>query len=144
LIDSCLKERIATGNEIYGEVVLGIPSKYVYRSLTCVRKYLNKEVSRIETKQLSLFKQEEQVQLTLLQSIPKIGLKTALFLIVVSDGLEKFENLKKKLFSYVRITQKIRKSGSSVRGRSRIRKVGNRKLRNLLFLCSFKACREVY
>ncbi|SKB77364.1 transposase, partial [Maribacter arcticus] len=44
----------------------------------------------------------------------------------------------------------IRESGSSVRGRARISKVGNRKLRNLLFLCSFnackhnKACKEVY
>ena len=51
---------------------------------------------------------------------------------------------------YVGITPTIRESGSSVRGRARISKVGNRKLRNLLFLCAFnackhnKACREVY
>ncbi len=44
----------------------------------------------------------------------------------------------------------IRESGNCVRGRSKISKVGNRKLRNLLFLCSFtvckhnKGCREVY
>ena len=37
-----------------------------------------------------------------------------------------------------------------MRGKSRISKVGNKKLRNLLFLCSFsackynKACREIY
>ena len=41
-------------------------------------------------------------------------------------------------------------SGSSVRGKSRISKMGNQKLRNLLFLCAFsackynKACRELY
>ena len=33
-------------------------------------------------------------------------------------------------------------SGSSVRGRARISKVGNKKLRNLLFLCSFTACKH--
>jgi len=74
-----------------------------------------------------------------LQSIPGIGVKTALFLIVVTDGFKKFENAK-QLCSYVGITPTIRVSGSSVRGRSS--KVGNRKLRNLLFLCSFSACKQ--
>jgi transposase len=36
----------------------------------------------------------------------------------------------------------IRESVSSVRGRARISKVGNRKQRNLLFLCSFNACKH--
>ena len=109
----------------------------------------NKEILGIETKLLSLVKQEQQAQLTLLTSIPGIGLKTALFMIVLTDGFKKFENAN-QLCSYVGITPTIRQSGSSVRGRSRISKVGNRKLRNLLFLCSFnackhnKACREVY
>jgi len=78
-----------------------------------------------------------------------MGVKTALFLIVVTDGFNKFENAK-QLCSYVGITPTIRASGSSVRGRSRISKIGNRKLRNLLFLCAFsacnynKACKELY
>lgn len=81
------------------------------------------------------------MQLTLLQIIPRIGVKTALFLIVVTDGFKKFENAK-QLCSYVGITPTIRESGSSVRGRSRISKLGNRKLRNLLLLCSFSACKQ--
>ena len=85
----------------------------------------------------------------MLRTIPGIGLKTALFLIVVTDGFKKFENAK-QLCSYVGITPTIRESGSSVRGRSRISKVGNRKLRNLLFMCSMsaykqnKGCREIF
>jgi transposase len=44
----------------------------------------------------------------------------------------------------------IRESGCSARGRPRRSKVGNQKLRNLLFMCSFnackhnKACRDLY
>ncbi len=70
-------------------------------------------------------------------------------MLIITDGFTKFES-SKQLCSYVGITSTIRESGSSVRGRSRISKVGNRKLRNLLFLCSFnackhnKACRDVY
>jgi len=76
-----------------------------------------------------------------LQSIPGIGLKTALFLIVVTDGFLTFET-SSQLCSYLGIRSTIRESGSSVRERSRISKVGNRKLRNLLFLCSFTACKH--
>ena len=38
----------------------------------------------------------------------------------------------------------IRQSDSRVKGRPRISKIGNQKLRNLLFMCSFKACRDLY
>ncbi|PKH50948.1 IS110 family transposase [Tenacibaculum sp. Bg11-29] len=141
LMDSCIKKRTATKNKIHGEEVLGIPSKYVYRSLKRIKKYLDKEILGIEKKLLSLVKQEQQVQLSLLTSIPGIGLKTALFMIVITDGFTKFENSKQRC-SYVGITPTIRESASSVRGKSRISKVGNRKLRNLLFLCSFNACKH--
>ena len=84
-----------------------------------------------------------------MKGIPGLGTKTALFLIVITDGFDKFETAG-QLCSYVGITPTIRQSGSSVRGKSRISKVGNQKLRNLLFLCAFsackhnKACREIY
>jgi transposase len=67
-------------------------------------------------------KQEQQVQLTLLTSILGIGLKTALFMIVITDGFDKFKNAK-QLCNYEGITATISDSGSSVRGRSSISKV---------------------
>jgi transposase len=149
LMDNLLKTRTATKNKIHGEKVLGIPSAYAYRSLQRTLKYLDKELKGIEQKLLSLVKKDQQKQLTLLQSIPGIGLKTALFLIVVTDGFNKFETAS-QLCSYAGITPTIRESGSSVRGRARISKVGNRKLRNLLFMCSMsaykqnKGCREIF
>ncbi len=149
LLDNYLKKRTATKNKLHGEETLGIPSKFAYRSLKRDLKHLNKEVTGIEERLLELVKQEQQHQLTLLRSIPGMGVKTALFLIVVTDGFLKFEKAS-QLCSYVGITPTIRESGSSVRGRSRISKVGNKKLRNLLFLCAFsackhnKGCREIY
>lgn len=149
LLDNYIKQRTATKNKVHGEEVLGIPSKFVYRSLKRQLKHLNKEIDLLEKRLLELVKQDQQHQLTLLKSIPGMGIKTALFLIVVTDGFSKFETAS-QLCSYVGITPTIRESGSSVRGRSRISKVGNKKLRNLLFLCAFsackhnKACREIY
>ncbi len=140
LLDNYIKHRTATKNKMHGEETLGIPSRAVYRSLKRNKKHLDREMASLEERLLSLVKQEQQDRLTLLTSIPGIGIKTALFLVVVTDGFSKFENAS-QLCSYVGITPTIRESGSSVRGRSRISKVGKKKLRNLLFLCSFNACR---
>ena len=52
--------------------------------------------------------------------------------------------------SYTNIAPTIRESGSRVRGRSRISKVGNKKLRNRVFLAAFsaykynRACKALY
>ena len=141
LLDIYIKQRTAIKNKIKGEEALGKPSRFVYQSLKRNLAYLTKEIKGLEERLLELVKSEHQDQLTLLKSIPGMGVKTALFLIVVTDGFNKFENAK-QLCSYVGITPTIRASGSSVRGRSRISKIGNRKLRNLLFLCAFSACKH--
>lgn len=141
LLDIYMKQRTATKNKIKGEESLGKPSRAVYSSLKRNLRHLDKEIGCIEDRLLELVKQDQQQQLTLLKSIPGMGVKTALFLIVVTDGFKKFETAS-QLCSYVGITPTIRESGSSVRGRSRISKVGNKKLRNLLFLCAFSACKH--
>lgn len=70
-------------------------------------------------------------------------------LIVLTDGFSRFDSAA-ALCSYCGTTPVIRKSGTSVNSRPRISKIGNQKLRNLLFLCSFtasihnKACNQVY
>lgn len=149
LLDIYIKQSTATKNKIKGEEALGRPSGFVYQSLKRNLRHLTKEIKALEDRLLELVKSEQQEQLTLLRSIPGLGTKTALFLIVLTDGFNKFDNAR-QLCSYVGITPTIRESGSSVRGRSRISKIGNRKLRNLLFLCAFsackhnKACRELY
>ena len=149
LLDSYVKKSTGTKNKLHGEDVLGVPSKTVYRSLKRNLIHLKKEIKLLEERLLELVKQDQQHQLTLLQTIPGIGMKTALFLIVVTDGFKKFETAS-QLCSYVGITPTIRESGSSVRGRSRISKVGNKKLRNLVFLAAFsaykynKACKALF
>jgi len=87
--------------------------------------------------------------LTTIESISGIGRKTAMLLLVVTDGFTRFES-SGQLCSFCGLTPSIRQSGTSVKGRSRITKIGNAKLRNLLFMCSFtaykhnKACKAIY
>lgn len=144
-----IKQSTMLKNKLHGEAVLGAPSKAVVRSLKRSLKQLENEIKTLEGKLLVLVKQAHQDLLTRLQTIPGIGRKTAIMLVVLTGGFERFESAS-ELCSYAGLTPVIRQSGSSVNGRSRISKIGNRKLRNLLFMCSFnackynKACRDLY
>ena len=61
-------------------------------------------------------------------------------LVVLTGGFDRFTSAA-ELCGYAGLTPVIRQSGSSVKGRPRISKIGNTKLRSLLFLCSFNACK---
>jgi transposase len=113
----------------------------VVRSLNRSLKNLQKEISMIEEKVLKLVKLEHQDLLTRIETIPGLGKKTSIMLLVLTDGFERFTS-SGELCSYAGLTPKIRQSGSSVRGKARISKMGNQKLRNLLFMCSFTACKH--
>jgi len=136
-------------NKLHGEAVLGHPSKAVVSSLKRSLKQLEKEMKNLEDKLLALVKHSHQDLLTRLETIPGIGRKTAIMLVVLTGGFERFSSAS-ELCSYAGLTPIIRQSGTSVNGRSRISKIGNQKLRNLLFMCSFnackynKACRDLY
>ena len=149
LLTLYFKQSTAIKNKIHGEEVLGTPSKMVIRSLKRSLKQTQKEISDLEAYLTELVKFEHQELLTLLESIPGIGRKTAIMLLVLTEVFERFENAK-QLCSFTGLTPIIRQSGTSVKGRPRISKVGNKKLRNLLFMCSFtacqnnKACKDIY
>jgi transposase len=136
-------------NKLHGESVFGAPSKSVVRSLKRNLKHLDKEIKTLEGTLLILVKASHQDLFTRIKTIPGIGRKTAIMLIVLTGGFERFSSAS-ELCSYAGLTPVIRQSGSSVNGRPRICKMGNQKLRNLLFMCTFsafkynKACRDIY
>ncbi|WP_281979320.1 IS110 family transposase [Tenacibaculum mesophilum] len=149
LLSVYTKQSTQLKNKLHGESVLGTPSKLVVNSLKRQLKNIQKEIVKLEDLLLENVKKSYQEEITLLKSIPGIGDKTALMLLVFTDGFKRFTSAK-ELCSYAGITPTIRESGSSIKGRPRISKMGNPKLRNLLFMCSFnackynKACRELY
>ena len=141
LVSVYFKQTTALKNKIHGEQALGNPCIDVVRSLNRSLKNLQKEISMIEEKVLKLVKIEHQDLLTRIETIPGVGQKTSIMLLVLTDGFERFTS-SGELCSYAGLTPTIRQSGSSVRGKARISKMGNQKLRNLLFMCSFTACKH--
>lgn len=110
---------------------------------------LNKQIKRLENELKQIISTHYHDLYSRLQTIPGIGSSTAMFLIILTDGYEKFESAK-QFICYTGLSPTEKTSGSSVRGSRTISKQGNPKIRNLLFMCSFnacksnKACKELY
>lgn len=104
---------------------------------------IGKEILEKEIENLALEEFGETIEC--LTSIPGIGMKTAIMLVVITDNFKKFE-----LIAFVGFSPRIYESGSSVRGRSSICKMGKSQIRKLLYLCSWSAkrwnkkCKEMY
>lgn len=124
-------------------------SKDVDNSLDFIVETLAQEINKIEEAMVTIIKKYHNEMFTQLQSIPGLGKKTSLFLIVISGGFSKFEN-HKQLASYIGISPRIFESGTSVKGRSRICKMGMSKIRAMLYVCSWsakkhnKACKDLF
>lgn len=121
---------ISTGNRCKGKL-----KSSIVRQLKC----LDKEINLLETEIENLIRTHEQELFMRLNTIPGVGRKTSMLLIVSTNGFRDFES-PRQLSSYFGLAPNERSSGSSVRGRSRISKRGNSLVRNHLFLCSFTAC----
>ena len=149
LLETLTKQGTTYKNKLQAEQTLGNPSKMVVSMLKRLLKNVQKESELIEKELLILVKEDYQEILSKIETISGIGRKTALMLVVLTDGFTRFESAA-QLCSFCGLTPSIRQSGTSINGRSRISKIGNAKLRNLLFMCSFtafkhnKACKAIF
>ena len=126
-----------------------IQSKIVIKSIKKQIDTLEKQLKHIEKEMVQLVEKYHKDQFKQLRSIPGIGTKTAMALIVLSGGFTKFSNAK-QLCSYVGLCPRIFESGTSVKGKARICKMGMSRIRAMLYVCSWsaikknKACKEIF
>jgi transposase len=139
LIEILVRQRAALKNRLHALNAKGISRSPVVTSVRRQIRNLSNEIADLELKLEAVIKEYNADLLTRLCSIPGIGKRTAIYLIVLTRGFEKFET-SRQLISYFGLNPIIRESGSSIRGRSRISKTGNNHVRNLLFMCAFTAC----
>lgn len=116
-----------------------ITTKRVSDEIDNMHDHLTAEITRLE-KQIqavgSLIFAEE---IELLTSIPCIGKNTAiLFLSEVSGDINRFAS-SRNLLSYFGLCPSLRESGSSIRGRGSICKMGGQKMRRQLYMCAMTA-----
>lgn len=134
-----LKQRTALKNTFHsmsaGKRGKGKLKGSIVRQIKCS----DKEIELLEKEIENLIRTHGQGLYTGLNTIPGVGRKTSMLLIVSTNGFRDFES-SRQLSSYFGLAPNERSSGSSVRGRPRISKRGDSLVGNHLFLCSFTAC----
>jgi transposase len=119
-------------------------------------KILRKEIAHIEKQILQIEQEMEAItqkhhskMLAQLKSIPGIGKRTAMLLIVITDGFTRFETAK-QLVGYIGLCPRVYDSGTSIKGKQKICKMGMSQMRVLLYMCAMQAkksnlaCQEMF
>ena len=116
----------------------GLLDPTVKKSLEKSIKQLIRNVELLESSMLEICEEHYSESLSLLTSIPSIGNKTAIQLIAITDDFRKFEHYK-QLIAYVGFSPRTYQSGTSVRGKGHICKMGSSQIRKLLYMCTWTA-----
>lgn len=126
-----------------------VMNKEVKKGIAKMIKTTEKQMQEVEEKMEQIISTHHQQMFEQVKSIPGVGKKTSLLLVVISGGFTKFENAK-QLSSYVGLSPRIFESGTSVKGKVRICKMGMSRVRAMLYVCAWsaikwnKACKELY
>ena len=149
LVALLIKQSTQIKNKLHNLYSGGIKKGIMISTLKLQLKQKIKAIDKLEKSVEQIFKEEAPQELSNTMSIPVIGKKTALLILVTTNMFRDF-NAPRQVVAYVGLAPVERKSGSSLRGRSYISKMGNPMLRNHLFMCSFTAskhniqCRSLY
>lgn len=141
LIQMYVKQQTQLKNKLDNLRSGGVEKGVMVRSLNLQLKRVKVEIKKLETNLEYLLKEHSADVLTNIRSIPGIGKKTAMLMMVTTNNFRDFMSAK-QVTSYVGLAPVERSSGSSIRGRSYISKKGDPALRHHLFMCSFTACQN--
>jgi transposase len=143
------KQCTAWRNQLEAFTAGGLIDKPMKKFLTRMITQAEKELLEIQSRIDKIIVDHHQQMLKNLTSIPGLGKKSASVLILITGGFTRFSDYK-KLSAYVGLSPRIFESGSSIRGKSRICKLGMSRIRALLYVCAWSAkrcnlaCRELY
>lgn len=149
ILDNLTSHRTSLINQKEAFVCSGQISECVMEILNKQLNHLNIEIAGIEASMYEIGEKHHGELLTNLRTIPSIGKRTALMLLIITDGFTKFSTAK-ELVSYVGLCPRLYESGTSIKGKSRICKMGMSRVRKLLYLCSMSAikvnvsCKSMY
>jgi len=119
------------------------------KSLQQVADAQKDQIDQLEKEMMELTKKHYSAEFNSLVSIPGIGKKTAMLLILSTNAFNRFANVK-QLVAYTGIAPRIFQSGKTVNKKSKISKLGMTDLRRSLFMCSLQAiksniaCKNLY
>jgi len=141
--DQLVQERTIVKNQLHAEQTEAYPNKSSVKRIKDRITMLNKQEKEIRGEVTALIAQDEEIKkiVVIICSLPGIGLLTAAIVLAETNGFDLIRN-KRQLASYAGFDVKEKQSGTSVRGKPRISKRGNKYLRKAMHLPALAAIRH--
>ena len=136
--EQLLKQKTMVSNSLEALQQQPVVSQLALQRLQQTWHQLDQQLHDIETELLQLLEQRYTHEMTLLCSIPGIGRKTAGLLLLFAGGFNRLDNYR-QLIAKAGLSPREHSSGTSIRGKARITKMGGALIRGKLFMCSFAA-----
>lgn len=136
------EQKTALGNIKHSKENSHQVQKLILRSNTKLIKEIDKQIVAVKVEIEKLIKQDDQLKAKVdkLLSIKGVGVLTIATIIAETLGFQFVKNIK-QLASYAGYDVVQRESGTSIKGKTRISKKGNRYIRNALYFPAMVACR---
>ena len=137
-LESLVEMRVAEENRLSSVITVDLVRQSVEEHLT----YLNQEIKRTEQLIRNHINSHPTLkqQSELLDSIPGIAETTAALLLSEITDIKQYRSAR-QVAAYAGLVPRERQSGTSVRGRSRLSKIGNARLRRALYFPAITALR---
>jgi transposase len=141
--DQIVADRVIAKNQLHAEQTEAFPNDRSICRANGRIKLLDEQEKEIKREIAELVKMDKEVhkKIDLITSIPGVGSLTAAIVIAETNGFDLIRN-KKQLVSYGGLDIIRKDSGTSVRGKPRISKKGNRQLRKAMHMPALAAIRN--
>jgi transposase len=135
--------RTVAKNQLHAEKSEAFPNPGTLVRIKKHIAFLNKQEAEITTEVTRLLKEDPEMKkvLILLCSLPGIGLLTAATVLAETSGFNLIRN-KRQLTSYAGLDVREKQSGTSIQGKPRISKKGNKYLRRAMHMPALAAIRH--
>lgn len=138
-----IEERTALKNQLHAEQSQAYPNKKSIERIQVRIKLLDSQVEEIMKEITVITKQDREVGeiIKRLCSVPGVALLTAAIILAETNGFDLITNIK-QLISFAGLDIKEKQSGTSVKGKPKISKKGNRHLRKAMHFPALTAIRH--
>ena len=137
-------ERAMVKNQMHAERSEAYPNPGSIARMESRIKFLNQQEKEIKLEISVEIKKDTEIKKEIenICTIPGVGELTAVTVLAETNGFELIRN-KKQLVSYAGLDVREKQSGTSVKGKSRISKKGNKNLRRSMHLPSLSAVKKI-
>ena len=135
-----VQERSVIKNQIHAEKTESEPNQKSLERMQARIRFLNSQEKEIKADITDIVSKDPDLKQVInnITTIPGVGELTAVIVLAETNGFELIRN-KSQLSSYAGLDVKEKQSGTSVKGKPRISKKGNRNLRKSMHLPSLTA-----